>query len=153
MWNADQGYEPALKAFDASLGRLGVDYVDLYLIHWPLQDDDRILRTWDALEKIAESGRAKAIGVCNFEPRHLQLLIDRGGVVPAVDQVELHPHLAQQAIRDVRRRARHRGRIVEPARRHQQFGVGRRVEAEHAAHGSDHHPHRRPAQQERRRRC
>ncbi|QSE90609.1 aldo/keto reductase [Rhodococcus pseudokoreensis] len=99
LWNSDQGYEPALKAFDASLGRLGVDYVDLYLIHWPLQDDDRILRTWDALEKIAESGRAKAIGVCNFEPRHLQLLIDRGGVVPAVDQVELHPHLAQQEVR------------------------------------------------------
>ncbi len=99
LWNSDQGYEPALKAFDASLGRLGLDYVDLYLIHWPLQDDDRILRTWDAMEKIAESGKAKAIGVCNFEPRHLQLLVDRGGVVPAVDQVELHPHLAQLDIR------------------------------------------------------
>ncbi len=62
------GYEPALKAFDASLGRLGVDYVDLYLIHWPLQDDDRILRTWDALEKIAESGRAKR-SVCAISNR------------------------------------------------------------------------------------
>lgn len=99
LWNADQGYEPALKAFDSSLGRLGLDYVDLYLIHWPLQDDDRILRTWDAMEKIAKSGRAKAIGVCNFEPRHLQLLIERGGTIPAVDQVELHPHLAQREIR------------------------------------------------------
>ncbi|MGB3370907.1 MAG: aldo/keto reductase [Rhodococcus sp. (in: high G+C Gram-positive bacteria)] len=101
LWNADQGYEPALKAFDVSLGKLGVDYVDLYLIHWPLQNDERLLKTWDALEKIAESGRAKAVGVCNFEPRHLKLLVDRGGLLPAVDQVELHPHLTQQAIRDV----------------------------------------------------
>jgi len=99
LWNADQGYEPALKAFDKSLSRLGLDYVDLYLIHWPLQDDARLLRTWDALEKIAESGRAKAIGVCNFEPRHLELLVERGGL-PAVDQVELHPHLPQQAVRE-----------------------------------------------------
>ena len=98
LWNADQGYEPALSAFDKSLSRLGLDYVDLYLIHWPLQDDDRILRTWDALEAIAESGRAKAIGVCNFEPRHLELLVGRGGI-PAVNQVELHPHLPQQAVR------------------------------------------------------
>jgi diketogulonate reductase-like aldo/keto reductase len=98
LWNADQGYEPALRAFDTSLTRLGLDYVDLYLIHWPLQDDTRILRTWDALEVIAESGRAKAIGVCNFEPRHLELLVGRGAI-PAVDQVELHPHLPQQAVR------------------------------------------------------
>ena len=98
LWNADQGYEPALSAFDKSLSRLGLDYVDLYLIHWPLQDDDRILRTWDALEAVAESGRAKAIGVCNFEPRHLELLVGRGGI-PAVNQVELHPHLPQQAVR------------------------------------------------------
>ncbi|KZF12097.1 MAG: aldo/keto reductase [Rhodococcus sp. (in: high G+C Gram-positive bacteria)] len=101
LWNADQGYEPALKAFDVSLGKLGLDYVDLYLIHWPLQNDERLLKTWDALEKIAETGRAKAVGVCNFEPRHLKLLVDRGGLLPAVDQVELHPHLTQQAIRDV----------------------------------------------------
>nr|WP_296776099.1 aldo/keto reductase [Rhodococcus sp. (in: high G+C Gram-positive bacteria)] len=100
LWNADHGYEPALKAFDVSLGKLGLDYVDLYLIHWPLQNDERLLRTWDALEKIAESGRAKAVGVCNFEPRHLELLVDRGGLLPAVDQVELHPHLTQRAIRE-----------------------------------------------------
>lgn len=99
LWNSDQGYDRALTAFDESLARLGTDYVDLYLIHWPLQDNDRLLRTWDALEKIAESGRAKAIGVCNFEPHHLQLLVDRGGMLPAVDQVELHPHLPQHAIR------------------------------------------------------
>ncbi|MGW0045216.1 aldo/keto reductase [Rhodococcus sp. NPDC003348] len=99
LWNSDQGHEPALAAFDASLSRLGLDYVDLYLIHWPLRNRDTRLRTWDALEKIAESGRAKAIGVCNFEPHHLQELVDRGGVLPAVDQVELHPHLPQHAIR------------------------------------------------------
>lgn len=99
LWNSDQGREPALAAFDASLDRLGVDYVDLYLIHWPLQDRDRLLRTWDALEEIAASGRARSIGVCNFEPHHLQLLADRGGMLPAVDQVELHPHLPQHQIR------------------------------------------------------
>ncbi|MEE2058823.1 aldo/keto reductase [Rhodococcus artemisiae] len=99
LWNSDQGYESALKAFDTSLAKLGTDYIDLYLIHWPLQDNDRLLRTWDALEKIAESGRAKAVGVCNFEPHHLQLLVDRGGLLPAVDQVELHPNLPQHAIR------------------------------------------------------
>lgn len=99
LWNSDQGYDRALAAFDESLTRLGTDYVDLYLIHWPLQDNDRLLRTWEALEKIAESGKAKAIGVCNFEPHHLQLLVDRGGMLPAVDQVELHPHLPQHEIR------------------------------------------------------
>ncbi|MCL2536107.1 MAG: aldo/keto reductase [Nocardiaceae bacterium] len=100
LWNSDQGYEPALAAFDASLSRLGLDYVDLYLIHWPLQNREIRLRTWDALEQIAQSGRAKAIGVCNFEPHHLQELVDRGGMLPAVDQVELHPNLPQHAIRD-----------------------------------------------------
>lgn len=100
LWNSDQGYESTLAAFDTSLSRLGLDYVDLYLVHWPLQDPDTRLRTWDAMEKIAESGRAKAVGVCNFEPHHLQELVDRGGLLPAVDQVELHPHLPQQAIRD-----------------------------------------------------
>ncbi|MGF7122761.1 aldo/keto reductase [Rhodococcus sp. AG1013] len=100
LWNSDQGYQPALDAFDASLARLGVDYVDLYLVHWPLRDRNTRLRTWDAMEKIAESGRAKAVGVCNFEPHHLQELVDRGGLLPAVDQVELHPHLPQHAIRD-----------------------------------------------------
>ncbi|NLU82192.1 aldo/keto reductase [Rhodococcus sp. HNM0569] len=99
LWNSDQGYERALAAFDASLQRLGTDYVDLYLIHWPLQDSERLLRTWDALEEIAASGRAKAIGVCNFEPHHLRLLLEAGKTVPAVDQVELHPHLPQPAIR------------------------------------------------------
>jgi 2,5-diketo-D-gluconate reductase A len=101
LWNADQGHDAALKAFDASLARLGMDYVDLYLIHWPLQDDQRILATWEAFEQIAQSGKAKAIGVANFEPRHLELLSNAGGSMPAVDQVELHPHLPQHKIRAV----------------------------------------------------
>lgn len=90
-----------MKAFDASLTRLGVDYVDLYLIHWPLLDDDRIVRTWEALEAIAASGRAKAIGVCNFEPRHLQLLLDHGGITPPSTRWSCIPiwHLAQHDIR------------------------------------------------------
>lgn len=100
LWNSDQGHEPALSAFDASLSQLGLDYVDLYLVHWPLQNQETRLRTRDVLEQIAESGRAKAIGVCNFEPHHLQELVDRGGMLPAVDQVELHPRLPQHAIRD-----------------------------------------------------
>ncbi|MGV9744802.1 aldo/keto reductase [Rhodococcus zopfii] len=99
LWNSDQGFEPALAAFDASLARLGLDYVDLYLVHWPLLDDQRLLRTWDAMEEIASTGKAQAVGVCNFEPRHLKLLADRGGLLPAVDQVELHPHLPQTDIR------------------------------------------------------
>jgi len=99
LWNADQGYDRALRAFDASLERLGTDYVDLYLIHWPLLDDQRIVRTWEALERIHAEGRARAIGVSNFEPRHLRLLLDRGGVVPAVNQIELHPHFPQRALR------------------------------------------------------
>jgi diketogulonate reductase-like aldo/keto reductase len=99
LWNADQGYTPALRAFDKSLLTLGLDYVDMYMIHWPLLDNDRLLRTWDALEFIAESGRAKAIGVCNFEPKHLALLGARGGLLPAINQVELHPHFTQKTVR------------------------------------------------------
>lgn len=100
LWNADHGYERALAAVDTSLRTLGTDYVDLYLIHWPLQDRDQLMRTWDAMEKILADGKAHSIGVCNFEPHHLQALIDRGGVLPAVDQVELHPHLQQRELRE-----------------------------------------------------
>ncbi|MGC0362242.1 diketogulonate reductase-like aldo/keto reductase [Rhodococcus sp. 27YEA15] len=97
--NQDQGYKQSLAAFDTSVDRLGLDYVDLYLIHWPLHDRDRILRTWEAVTQIAESGRAKSVGVCNFEPHHLQWLIDAGAQLPSVNQVELHPNLPQHEIR------------------------------------------------------
>jgi 2,5-diketo-D-gluconate reductase A len=99
LWNDDQGHDSALKAFDASLGRLGLDYVDLYLIHWPTPARDRYVDTWRAFEKIAAEGRARAIGVSNFQVRHLQRLIDETGTVPAVNQVELHPHLVQAELR------------------------------------------------------
>ena len=99
VWNSEQGYDTTLVAFDESLERLGFDYVDLYLIHWPLPKVDRYVETWRALEKIAAEGRARAIGVSNFHIPHLQRLIDETGTVPAVNQVELHPHLTQALLR------------------------------------------------------
>ena len=98
LWIDDLGYEPALAAFDASLAKLGLDYLDLYLIHWPAPASDRYADSWLALEKLLADGRVRAIGVSNFEPGHLQRLIDLGGTVPAVNQVELHPALQQHAV-------------------------------------------------------
>ncbi|MGH3314062.1 MAG: aldo/keto reductase [Streptomyces sp.] len=95
LWNSEQGHDSTLRAFDASLGRLGLDYVDLYLIHWPLPKVDKYVETWKAFEQILGSGRAKAIGVSNFQPVHIQRLIDETGTVPALNQIELHPHLQQ----------------------------------------------------------
>ena len=99
LWNDDQGYESAFGAFDASLGRLGLDYVDLYLIHWPVPAKSAYLETWKAFEEIYASGRARAIGVSNFQPWHLQPLLDRYRIVPAVNQVELHPRFQQEQVR------------------------------------------------------
>ncbi|WP_040983498.1 aldo/keto reductase [Oceanobacillus jeddahense] len=99
VWNADHGYEETLKAFDASLERLGTDYVDLYLIHWPTPEYDQYIDTYKALEKIYKDGKAKAIGVCNFEIEHLERLLDECEVVPAVNQVECHPYLQQKELR------------------------------------------------------
>jgi len=99
VWNADQGYDATLRAFDASLGRLGLDHVDLYLIHWPAPAQDRYRETWRALRALLADGRTRAIGVSNFQPAHLRRLIEDGGVVPAVNQVELHPGLQQRELR------------------------------------------------------
>ncbi|MEE3852360.1 aldo/keto reductase [Gordonia sp. LSe1-13] len=99
LWNADHGRDRAHRAIDASLERLGLDHVDLYLIHWPLQNRDRMIETWQALVEIRDAGKASAIGVSNFEPHHLDAIIDATGEVPAVDQVELHPRLAQRDLR------------------------------------------------------
>ena len=99
LWNADQGYDEALRAFDTSLGKLGLDTVDLYLIHWPLPKRDRYVDTWRALEKLYADGRARAIGVSNFTQRHLNRLFDETGVVPAINQIELHPRLPQEELR------------------------------------------------------
>ncbi|MDX3355174.1 aldo/keto reductase [Streptomyces sp. ME01-24h] len=99
LWNTDQGHDNALRAFDTSLRKLDLDYVDLYLIHWPTPARGLYLETWRALEKIHADGRARAIGVSNFPVAQLQHLLDEGGVVPAVNQVELHPHLPQGELR------------------------------------------------------
>lgn len=99
LWNTDHGHDTALRAFDASLSKLGLDYVDLYLIHWPTPARGLYLETWRALEKIHADGRARAIGVSNFPVAQLQHVLDEGGVVPAVNQIELHPHLAQAELR------------------------------------------------------
>jgi len=93
VWNRDQGYEQTLAAFEASLERLDMDYVDLYLVHWPVTGLYK--ETWRALETIYESGRARAIGVSNFLVHHLQDLLSSARIVPMVNQVEFHPYLQQ----------------------------------------------------------
>ncbi|MFE0055943.1 aldo/keto reductase [Streptomyces sp. NPDC059003] len=100
LWNNAQGYDATLQAFDTSLGKLGLDYVDLYLIHWPMPNKDTYVDTYKAFEKILADGRAKSIGVSNFLPEHLERLIDATSVIPAVNQIELHPHLQQRAARE-----------------------------------------------------
>jgi 2,5-diketo-D-gluconate reductase A len=97
--NSDHGYDNAMRAFDTSLSELGFETVDLYLVHWPLPAHDLYVETWRALQKLAEDGRARAIGVSNFTPDHLQRLLDEADVVPAVNQVELHPYLQQADLR------------------------------------------------------
>ncbi|MEU5585093.1 aldo/keto reductase [Streptomyces chrestomyceticus] len=99
LWNDEQGYDSTLRAFDTSLGKLGLEYVDLYLIHWPMPAKDTYVDTYRAFEKIYEEGRAKAIGVSNFQPAHLERLLGETSVVPAVNQVELHPQLQQSELR------------------------------------------------------
>ncbi|RMI39607.1 aldo/keto reductase [Streptomyces triticirhizae] len=99
LWNDDQGHDRALAAFDASLERLGLDRLDLYLIHWPAPEQDRYVDTWRALERLYADGRVRAIGVSNFQVTHLQRLMDETGIVPAVNQVELHPGLPQVELR------------------------------------------------------
>jgi diketogulonate reductase-like aldo/keto reductase len=99
LWNSDHGYDGALRAFDASAKRLGLDTLDLYLIHWPVPSADRYVETWKGLEKLAADGRVRAIGVSNFGTEHLQRLFAETGTVPAVNQIELHPHFQQQELR------------------------------------------------------
>jgi 2,5-diketo-D-gluconate reductase A len=89
------------RGFDASLHKLGLDYVDLYLIHWPLPAADNYVRVWTQLEKFVEDGRARAIGVSNFQPAHLRRVIDESATVPAVNQIELHPYFSQRELRRV----------------------------------------------------
>ncbi|MFT2815487.1 aldo/keto reductase [Leifsonia sp. A12D58] len=95
LWNSDQGYEKTLAAFDASLATLGLDYLDLYLIHWPAPANKLFVESWRALEKLYADGRVRAIGVSNFLPEQLDELLAAATVVPAINQVELHPALQQ----------------------------------------------------------
>ena len=99
VWNADQGYDSTLRAFDASMRLLGLDLLDLYLIHWPAPAKDRYRETWRALEQLYADGRVRSIGVSNFTVEHLTRLLDQASVVPAVNQVELHPGFTQDALR------------------------------------------------------
>ncbi|MEU3947553.1 aldo/keto reductase [Streptomyces sp. NPDC029526] len=100
LWNSDQGYDATLRAFDASVSKLGLEYVDLYLIHWPTPERDLYVETYRAFEKLYADGRVRAIGVSNFLPEYLDRLADEASVVPAVNQIELHPHLQQHAARE-----------------------------------------------------
>ncbi|WP_458318331.1 aldo/keto reductase [Mycolicibacterium brisbanense] len=101
LWNSDQGYDATLAAFEASLDRLGVDYLDLYLIHWPVPAKNAYVDTFKAFAHLRDQGRIRSIGVSNFEPEHLKFLIDSTGIVPAVNQIELHPLLPQRELREV----------------------------------------------------
>ncbi len=98
VWNDDQGFDATLRAFDASAERLGLDRVDLYLIHWPIPSADRYVDTWRALVRLQEEGRITSIGVSNFSPVHIERLRDETGVLPVIDQVELHPRFPQRAL-------------------------------------------------------
>jgi len=97
--NDAHGHDNAITALEGSLQRLGFDYVDLYLIHWPLPHKDNYVRTWRGFEDILRAGKARAIGVSNFQPAHLDRLAEKTGTVPAVNQIELHPALQQTELR------------------------------------------------------
>jgi diketogulonate reductase-like aldo/keto reductase len=101
LWLTEYGYERTLRAFASSLRKLGLDYLDLYLLHWPVPSDfETTVGSYRALAKLLAEGRVRAIGVANFAPKHLEKLIERTGVVPAVDQVELHPVFSQRELRE-----------------------------------------------------
>ena len=99
LWNSDQGTQATPQALNLSLELLGLEYVDLYLIHWPAPLRDEYVATWLALEELHHQGLAKAIGVSNFEPEHLERVLDEGSIVPAINQVELHPAFQQRKLR------------------------------------------------------
>ena len=95
VWDDDHGYDETLRAFDTSLELLQMDYVDLYLIHWPVPKQDKFVDTWRALEALQADGRARSIGVSNFKPHHIERLRKESDVLPVLNQVELHPWLPQ----------------------------------------------------------
>lgn len=101
LWNSEQGYESTLRAFDVSMGKLGLDVLDLYLIHWAMPDKGRFLDTWKAFIELQEQGRIRSIGVSNFPEPQLRELIDTSGVTPVLHQIELSPYLTQEHLRKV----------------------------------------------------
>ncbi|GAB6123100.1 aldo/keto reductase [Dysgonomonas termitidis] len=103
MWNADQRSGKVKEAFEASLKRLNLDYLDLYLIHWPVEG--RFVETWKKFEEIYQSGKVKAIGVSNFKQHQLEILLQETTIVPAINQIELHPYLIQQSDLDFCKKA------------------------------------------------
>jgi 2,5-diketo-D-gluconate reductase A len=100
LWNDDQGYDSTLLSFDGSLKRLGLDYLDLYLIHWPSPARGLYVETWKAFVRLKEQGLVRSIGVSNFEPEHLQKIISETGVTPVINQIEFHPRFQQRKLRD-----------------------------------------------------
>jgi len=138
LWMTNYGYEATLRAFDASLGRLGLDYLDLYLLHWPMPSDfAATVASYRAAERLLAEGRVRAIGVSNFSPQHLETLIAQTDVVPAVNQVELHPYFTQQEVRDADTRyglVTHRRRALpQPGgRAHSGEGPARRADSRRA---------------------
>jgi len=102
--NSNHGYDDAQSALDESLQKMGLDHVDLYLIHWPLPGKDLYVETWKGLEKAYQDGKTRAIGVSNFQPHHLDRLLSETDTVPAVNQIELHPHMQQAGLRSYHER-------------------------------------------------
>jgi len=100
LTNSEQGYDKALRAFDESMNKLGIDVLDLFLIHWPQPMFDQYVETWRAFERLLADGRVSSIGVSNFEIDHLERLLAETDVVPAVNQVELHPEFPQEELRE-----------------------------------------------------
>jgi len=100
LWNSDHGTQSAFDAMDLSLAKLGLDHVDLYLIHWPRPDQDRYVESWLALEQIKAKGQSTSIGVSNFHRPHLERVLAESDTVPAIDQIELHPAFVQRELRE-----------------------------------------------------
>jgi 2,5-diketo-D-gluconate reductase A len=100
LWNGEQGYETTLRAFDESLKKLRLDYIDLYLIHWPVPKRDTYVDTWKAFIELQKQGRIRSIGVSNFEVSHLDRIITETGVVPVINQIETHPAFQQTTLRE-----------------------------------------------------
>lgn len=104
VWNDDHGYDATMRAFDTSMSNLGMEYVDLYLIHWPCARRGLFAESYRAMETLYREGRIRAIGVSNFQPAHLERLLETAEVVPAVNQIELHPWLQQEELRQLHAR-------------------------------------------------